>query len=816
MSIYTENRASEVRFPAGHLSRPVEEISARVTGGGGMRRVAIATLLALFVGVGVAAYAAPPVGAHLAWSGETSLSWRGGPVTGPPASVTEAPCTSPGLDCDQFKITVDAGAADWAARPGGVVFRIAWSNLDQNVSLAVRDAQNRVVALSTWGARGFQQVYVPRASGEYVIQAYADGAANAAYNGRAWLVHTSSRLANVASGAMRFSQSLVDAQQLAFEPTMNVDREGDVLVTAPMGQVGSWVWRSGDDGRTFDLLDNPLAGTLRTPRRTACADAGGADADVTEDRTGRLYFVDAEVAQLAAAYSSDNGNTWKCNPAAASTIEVDRPWLAAAPTADGTGPAIDAYLSYVDLLSGQVAGGREAKPVQVHVDVTTDGGQSWKAASSFGAGMVPVGGSLFTAQDGTVYLTLQANNGVWLARSTDGAKSFRLFRVSQRLADPGNVWVTGAVDNAGTVYVSWVDAGTYSVFYSYSTDRGSSWSRPAQVNPPGTTAMLPAIAAGRAGDLAIAWYGTPGTLVPDYAPDSAKWNVWTVRSLNADSRRASFTLSRLSSTPVLRGPMATALNGAHNGRLFDEFDIGIAPSGALMATFNDNGRIADTSQLIGGVTDPGLSSVGVPYVAFAREIAGYGMERPEPSRAHGGERLGDARFPTRTGSNIRQLDFSAAPSASLRTPTTARITFPVASASKLTDALRAADGGNASTATWLVVWRTPTRLEYVGMQVAGDGKPAFLGGLGPVGLFDPAKGLEGMVDYPAAIGLHGRVNAKTGTVTIQLPLAAFHLAVGSRLFGLQAVSMTGQLPEHSVYTMPLVIDSTPARNFRLN
>jgi hypothetical protein len=778
-----------------------------------VRRVSVG--IALVVGVALLAAvptvrvrASSPSGGSLS-PGQPFVRWSGGPLTGTTGVGSSDPSMCTPTACDTFSLRVSVTAPYWAQHPGGVVVRTSWTNPDNEMDLYIFDAKGNEVARSDQLHTNFQQALLPApAQGTYEVKMVSTYTAATTYHGEGAIVEQATPHARTVDDTMRFAPpTLVDPQMFAGEPSLRVDRDGRVFVSGNWALTSgtSLLWRSINGGRTFDILDDRTAGLVTDPRRRSCTPAGGGgDSDIAVDRTGRVYFADLEPGLVSVGSSVDHGDTWTCNALSASTPEVDRPWLAPAPTADGEGPAVDAYLSYRDLLVGALPGGAEVKPIQVHVDVTRDGGKTWSARGVFGRGLVDFAGPAFTAQDGTFYQVFEGDDSVWIARSTNQGRTFQLRRVSRRLGLPRNpLFVSGDVDAAGNVYAAWVDRGTFDVLYSYSRDKGEHWSQPVRVNPPtSTTAVMPWLSAGKAGDVAIAWYGTSDRHIPDDAPPTAPWYAWVARSVQANAPSPNFQVARLSETPMHYGKICAATGCAQ--RLNDFFQVRIAPDGAVVAAFDDNGRKES------GQTDPG------PYVVFARQVSGLGMSpAPLATRGEQTELTDGGRWPThsKSGREIPQLKFTALPSGS-RSGGTLHLSFSISSAKSLSAALAAANSGLATDVYWIELWKANDRVEYAGMHVSRSGTPDFFGGTEPVGVTNPADVLgptERYASYPPTFALSGRVDPRSGTVTIDVPLATYRLAAGSVLHGLQAFSMTGLLRQRTMYNSLQVIDSTPSQ-----
>jgi hypothetical protein len=584
-------------------------------------------------------------------------------------------------------------------------------------------------------------------------------------------------------------------------------------------QLSSLAWRSDNGGRSFSLLPSYVAPRVTDPRLRPCpASPGGYDADIITDRTGRVYFADLHDGGVTVGVSTDHGATWQCQPKAATSPEDDRQWLAPAPTADGAGPAVDAYLGYRDFAVVDTVPfvSPLIRPTQMHIDVTRDGGGSWTSASTFAAERAGFGGPLFTARDGTLYQVYQYESSVWVARSTDEGRTVRLVRVSERLGSPANVWLGGDVDAAGNVFVAWVDQGTWDVLFSVSRDRGLHWSIPVRVNGPGSeTAVMPWVAAGKAGDVAIAWYGAEGAFTPTAAPASARWYVWAARSVNAASRTPRFETVRVSETPVrfgplcLKGPSCQDEEGnPADERMLDFFEIAIAPDGAVVAAYSDTGRIQTTSDGFG----PG------PYVMFSRQSAGLGMRGAAKAPT---EPSGDAQIPPEMAdtSDAAALDLSGLP-ANQALSGVARIWLPVASVGSPAIPSSATYTGLSTDAYWLALWKANDRVEYAGMHVDARGNRSFFGGDQPAGIgrVDPAGAMgfiEKMASYPETFAIRGGVDAERNRIWLDVPLAKFHLRRGDLLHSLQAFTMTSLLATRTFLQPFYVVDATPAQTVRV-
>lgn len=719
------------------------------------------------------------------------VSWTGGPLLGGGGAgncTAEVPGPVQPFGCDTFALNVAVPSSYWRAHPGGMVVRIEWAGSTSELDLSVYNARGEVVARSQFGGREFQQVVIWEPAGPYVIEVTGFAAQVLSYIGSVSLIEQRTPQAPTLASTMSFTNGLADPQLFGVGPGIWADGENGVYVSAVQGfgTLTSFLWRSDDGGRTFSVQSPRVAGALPDPRRRPCVvSEGGSDADVVSDPTGRAYFADTQDSGIATAYSED-GENWTCDPLGVTAPEVHRPWLAPAPGADGEGPAVDAYLSYTDYVIGQLPGGEFVRPDEIHVDFTRDGGATWDHGSSFGKGMLPWPGPLFSGADDALYQVFESLNGVWLARSDDGALSFALTQVSQRPGRPGGLaFLAGDVDDAGNVYAAWAESGPYDILFAASTDRGKTWSAPVRVNPPAVdTAFLPWLVAGKAGDVALAWYGAAGSFVPALAPAGTPWHVYAARTSHGAASRPAFEVGRVTETAVHFGPFGG----------FGEFlRVALASDGALVVSYNDDGRV-----------DALPTDV---YVAVARQVGGLGMG---PSAASAAslvvlERAGDA-------ASAPQLDLTSRPAASIAGDRM-RISFTIDDAGDLAGAV---EEPTATDAYWLVLWKANHRLEYAGLHIGLGGGPEFFGGDHPVGLLDPEVPTGNFAaSYPAAFALEGTIDATSGVVTIEAPLGLYHLQPGDMMHHVQAFAMRGTLPQRTAHTTLDVVDATAGFSGRL-
>jgi hypothetical protein len=159
-------------------------------------------------------------------------------------------------------------------------------------------------------------------------------------------------------------------------------------------------------------------------------------------------------------------------------------------------------------------------------------------------------------------------------------------------ANYGEQFVAMALDSTGNPYEVYSDG--VNLFYSYSTNKGQTWTGPFKVNQsPSDWAVMPWATAGDAGKLDIVWYGSqncnasPITDVDTCQP-SATWHVFFAQNLNVLTNPVGFTQQAVTGVNHM-GPVC--LNGgscqSYRG-LFDDFGVTADPVTGLATIVYDN------------------------------------------------------------------------------------------------------------------------------------------------------------------------------------------------------------------------------------
>jgi hypothetical protein len=528
----------------------------------------------------------------------TSLAFSGGPFTGATASPTA--CTS--LTCDTFTLTVNVPATFYSSNPAYAVHvKITWASNTNDFDLNVNDASGNTVCSSGQGQTSFEDADCGQlASGTYTVQVVGFTVVNATYNGSATLApepasgtgNARYKKSNLTFSAPQELQRPIDllnnggggvSSDQDVEPRIVHDVLGNYYVAAIQGVPGGIdVWKSTNAGGSFSYLGQPDGVQIGATLGADGVGLGGGDEDIAVSPSGVVYASSLWLGSATQSTSFTGGTTWVSNPFSSDLPLVDRQWIA--PHGNS-----ELYLTTKQL------GADLDGTVTLFVAKSFDNGVTWPQVAAVTTPEVGVqpgdqGNITVDQNNGNVYTVFidSHSNIVWLARSTDGGKTWI---VKQVFAAPqgtnlANIFPTVAVDNASNVYVVFCN-GT-NVFLTASKDQGATWTAPVRVNN-GTaskTAMGPWVTAGGAGHVNIAFWGTSDA---DANSTTAQWQVFNAQSRNATD--AIPTITQVAATPIMHvGPICNqGLNCAAGTRNLAEYfapDIGL--NGEALIVYPDD------------------------------------------------------------------------------------------------------------------------------------------------------------------------------------------------------------------------------------
>jgi hypothetical protein len=395
-------------------------------------------------------------------------------------------------------------------------------------------------------------------------------------------------------------------QGYGFEQDLRLDTHGRVYTSAPggLGSAISYLWRSLDGGQTFKWV--PAA---RQPTGGLPMCNGGGDTELATDSADSLYMTDLTLLNYGTARSSNHGQT--LTPGGCVTVPTtpdDRPWYAV----DGNPAA-----------GGSITLAYNVAPNATPVDLgnCTIFGNLLAFAQSLPPVTPDSAGLLFGKPKFLTDPTDPCNEGimgndevfnygglrrVFVIHDNDALNQIRMGRcdivpflqspdgtgyancLDKRIADLGSDQVTGgdfptlAVDRAGDLIAVWEQAScnpcnppasrviTSDTFLSFavSTDKGDHWSLPQRLPTPGlATNVFAWPAAGDAGRVDVAWYGTPASACAapgacGHGPDtvSGDWSLFMVQSLD-------FTAAASGGTPTWTPPVLASEHFIHRGSI---------------------------------------------------------------------------------------------------------------------------------------------------------------------------------------------------------------------------------------------------------
>ncbi|MGB8013884.1 MAG: sialidase family protein [Terriglobales bacterium] len=322
-----------------------------------------------------------------------------------------------------------------------------------------------------------------------------------------------------------------------WEPSVAADGSGRIYVLYPhYGKVPDC-----KDCRVPTMLlveSNDNGRTWQTPRVMLEAASGQFDPQIAVDPADRhtVYAAWLQNGKQAVmlAKSVDAGATWNFTMAVHSTVELDKPALAVR--------GANVYVAFNHEEQVWVAasqdGGRSFTPVRVNAE-------SRPGWSLLGAATVDPAGNAYLAW--ASYSKAGGARGsvnLYVAKSADAGKAWSrtLLDVSAAAADCkeeecGEGFLGAQValtsDAAGTLYALWSAGGTalgpQRIYFSSSTNGGESWLPRAGVSSaaPGVEHAFPAIVAGNAGDVRIAWMDQRNS-----SRNSPDWNTYYRSSSN--------------------------------------------------------------------------------------------------------------------------------------------------------------------------------------------------------------------------------------------------------------------------------------------
>ncbi|GEM_PF-5050896 len=315
----------------------------------------------------------------------------------------------------------------------------------------------------------------------------------------------------------------------------------------------------------------------------------GGDCDVAIDEAGTLYAADISLASVSMGASRDGGKTWYGTPLGGSSPVADRPWLVG-------GPAGTVYLTYQDVQFGT--------PTAIWFVKSTDYGKTFSPATSVVTAdpqmIYTWEGNFVVSSDGKdlyqVYNkrvsgvvglpTDDPKQDVFVAISHDGGASWTQQLVSHRPDSASYLYPSIAMDKAGGLHVVFAqrdgDNGQ-PVWYSFSGDKGKTWSEPTPLAH--GVGYAPWVAATDNGTAVVQWLGSA-----DPKATMSSDSDWSTFVALVRGHGANVTVAPSTAQPLFHGklggtPEFNMVRLDSQGRILLGLSAPAAPKSGSTATF---------------------------------------------------------------------------------------------------------------------------------------------------------------------------------------------------------------------------------------
>jgi hypothetical protein len=424
-----------------------------------------------------------------------------------------------------------------------------------------------------------------------------------------------------------------------FELGIRLGPDGTIYTHAPgaLSSDTSWVWRSLDGGRTHKWV--PVAVPL-TGKFGACP--GGGDTEVDVDDAGNLFFIDLTLVNFSTARSRDKGRTIDASSCTAvPSAPNDRQWYAHSGDVVNGGTL---YLTYNIFGGGQPLNCPNGALITANNQLVLTRSPAPGAQALAGVQFAPVepisgpceesimGNNEVSPRDGKIYIVHPDafRLSIRIARCTAvpfspqdpsgltcDDKVVTTFPVNAPAGCAGNAcqgFKTGAnfpnlaIDRAGNLFAVWQQApvvncgpgcfnqgdvvGDTLLYWSSSTDGGDTWTPPVQIPTPGLHQnVLSWAAAGDAGRVDVAWYGSDAPTAGIRGPDSSPglYGVYLTQTLNGTNPAPTFTPpTRASGHHIHNSTMFTLIGRQTGNRALGDFlQMRIGTQGEAIIAYGD-------------------------------------------------------------------------------------------------------------------------------------------------------------------------------------------------------------------------------------
>ena len=376
----------------------------------------------------------------------------------------------------------------------------------------------------------------------------------------------------------------------AIEPTLGINKKGDIFYTAAPGVTQVDVYRSTDGGESWNQASPSIGGAAKAHPLTL-------DPYIyVDESTGRIFNIDLTVACSYLSFSDDDGATWTHNPLACGRPVNDHQTLfSGPPSISPVNPVFpeNVYYCWNDFGTG------------TSCSKSLDGGVSWvptgtrpfegmnvesQDATELCGGF---NGHGVVGDDGTVYLPKEYCGQPWIGISHDEGATWERVQVANNTTEFLGSDTSVAVDKKGNLYYTYETA-KQQLYLVTSTDGGKKWSEPLMVAAPKVNEVtLPTLDVGDPGSVAIAYMGTTNSPFAKCDPEctdadykESKWNGYITMTTDALGKNPTFYSATINdaSDPIYYGRCDFSNRCSP---ILDFIDIEISPDGTPYGAFVD-------------------------------------------------------------------------------------------------------------------------------------------------------------------------------------------------------------------------------------
>ena len=376
----------------------------------------------------------------------------------------------------------------------------------------------------------------------------------------------------------------------AIEPTLGINKKGDIFYTAAPGVTQVDVYRSTDGGESWKQASPSIGGAAKAHPLTL-------DPYIyVDESTGRIFNIDLTVSCSYLSFSDDDGATWTHNPLACGRPVNDHQTLfSGPPSVTPENPVFpeNVYYCWNDFGTG------------TSCSKSIDGGVSWvptgtrpfegmnvesQDATELCGGF---NGHGVVGDDGTVYLPKEWCGQPWIGISRDEGATWERVQVANNTTEFLGSDTSVAVDKKGNLYYTYESA-KQQLYLVTSTDGGKTWSKPLMVAAPKVNEVtLPTLDVGDSGKIAIAYMGTTNSPFAKCDPEctdadykKTKWNGYITMTTNALAKSPTFYSATINdaSDPIYQGRCDFSNRCSP---ILDFIDIEISPDGTPYGAFVD-------------------------------------------------------------------------------------------------------------------------------------------------------------------------------------------------------------------------------------